>query len=232
MIDSVVIGEYDSYYDFDASMKEREIGEPKKKSIKETVPFSNEVYDFTKINGEIYWEERVLTYVFEILADSPIELEEKKRNFKKWIMNVHKQRLYDPYIEDYYFTATFDDISCDDSEIEKSTITVTFTANPYMTSEFYKAYEIVATEESQAVEIYCNSCHGIVPDIVNLEGDIVLGIDSNPESDYGYIGSSYNLSAGITRNTSIKLTPGLNKFHINSVSGEVPVRIVFHEEVL
>lgn len=132
MFDSVVIGNKDSFYDYEASMKEREIGEPKKKSIKETVPFSNVVYDFTKINGEIYWEERPLTYVFEITADSPEFLEVKKQDFKAWVMNVHEENLYDPYIEHYHFVATFDDIKCDDSEIEKSTITVAFTAYPYM----------------------------------------------------------------------------------------------------
>lgn len=167
MFDSVVIGNKDSFYDYEASMKEREIGEPKKKSIKETVPFSNVVYDFTKINGEIYWEERPLTYVFEITADSPEFLEVKKQAFKAWVMNVHQEKLYDPYIENYHFIATFDDIKCDDSEIEKSTITVTFTAYPYMQANAPTEFivNLVAGEE-KTVKLYNHSSRKVNATII------------------------------------------------------------------
>lgn len=220
LFDSVIIGEHDSYYDFDASMKEREIGEPKKKSIKETVPFSNKIYDFTQINGEIYWEERILTYVFEIMADSPMELERKKQDFKKWIMNIHEEELHDPYIEDYHFVATFDEMSCDDSEIEKSTITVTFTAYPYMISDKTRVYTVNATEEEQEVKIYVNSCHKITPRFLS-EVPFVL--------QYGY--TSYEFDAGLTEHNLIRLKDGLNYVYIKSTRGEGKIGISFYEEV-
>ena len=69
LIDQLTIKSTSSYDDFEASIKERMIGAPKKKIIKETVPFSNETHDFSGINGEIYWEERTLKYVFEIIAN-------------------------------------------------------------------------------------------------------------------------------------------------------------------
>ena len=67
MIDQLKIGAIGSYDKFGASVSERKIGNPKKKSIKDTVAFSNKTYDFSKIDGELYWEERPLEYIFEIL---------------------------------------------------------------------------------------------------------------------------------------------------------------------
>jgi hypothetical protein len=115
-LDELRIGDKYSYKDFSASVRDRKISAPVKKKIKETVPFSNETYDFTSINGEIYWEERTLEYVLEMDAETAEQLESKKIDFKTWVMNVEKQELHDPYIKDYHFLATFDDIEFDDSE--------------------------------------------------------------------------------------------------------------------
>jgi predicted Ser/Thr protein kinase len=79
MLDQLIIGDKGSCDDFEASVKERVIHPPKKKSIKKTIPFSNVTHDFSAINGEVYWEERTLEYIFEIIANSAEELEEKKQ---------------------------------------------------------------------------------------------------------------------------------------------------------
>ena len=69
MIDQLIIGSKKSYDDFGASVSERTIHQPKKKTIKETVPFSNITHDFSGIDGEVYWEERKLEYIFENMPD-------------------------------------------------------------------------------------------------------------------------------------------------------------------
>ena len=221
LFDTVIIGKKDSLQDYDASMKEREIGEPKKKSIKETVPFSNKIYDFTKIDGEVYWEERPLTYIFEITADTPEELEDKKSAFKTWIMNVHEEKLYDPYIENHHFIATFDEISCDDSEIEKSTITVDFTAYPYMMSNDAKVYTFALNANSEKkVMILNKSSHRITPTIIS---DVNVTIQMND--------SSYSFSSGETTSSSFCFEMGTNEVTILAgSSGKVTFK--FYEEVL
>lgn len=199
MIDTVIIGNKSSYDDFDASMKERTIGEPKKKSIKDTVPFSNKIYDFSKINGELYWEERPLDYVFEIMADSPEELEEKKMVFKRWVMNVMEEELHDPYIPDYHFIATFDDCECDDSEVLKSTITVKFTAYPYMVANEKTIYSVslTANEEKQVV-VKNDSAHRVTPTFIN---DVAVVIARDSES--------YAISAGKTTDETFQFEEGI-----------------------
>lgn len=210
----------DSAYDFDASMSEREISEPKKKSIKETVPFSNAIYDFTKINGEIYWEERTLTYVFEIIADSPEELEDKKRTFKDWVMNVHEEELHDPYIKDYHFLATFSEISCDDSEIEKSTITVVFTAYPYMISDAKRSFHFPLSTELTERKVVNNSSHRIVPTFIS---DVAFTVQ--------FGGISYSFPSGEVTHEPLKLDVGNNLLSFQTSSSTGTVKVEFNEEV-
>ena len=163
MIDQLIIGNTKSYDTFGASVKERKIHAPKKKTIKETVPFSNKTHDFSAIDGEVYWEERQLDYIFEILADSPEELEEKKTAFFSWIMNVREEKLYDPFTEGYHYLATFEDIDPDDSEIEKSTITVTFTAYPYKIANEATVTTQTITTSEKTITINNKSSHRIIP---------------------------------------------------------------------
>lgn len=142
MIDQILIGDKASFDDFNASVAGRFIGLPKKKSIKATVPFSNVTHDFSAINGELYWEDRELEYVFEIMADDPEELEELKSKFAAWVMNTQGANLHDPHIPDYHFQATYDDMKVDDDEgMDKTTLTVTFTAYPFKIANEPKVYE-------------------------------------------------------------------------------------------
>lgn len=223
MYDQVVIEDKASQDDFDASMSERKIGEPVKKAIKESVPFSNVTYDFTNINGEPYWEERPLEYIFEILADTPEELEQKKKRFSNWIMLVHQQKLYDPFIKDYHFVATFDSMDCDDSEIDKSTITVKFSAYPFKVSNEKKVYENnILSGDEIAIEIENDSSHIIIPTI-ETSSDITIKMDN----------ATYGLSAGKIESENLEFKPGIINMTIKNTSDiDSVVAISFSEEVL
>lgn len=220
MIDQLIIGDKASFDDFEASVKERTIKDGKKKEAKDTVPFSNLTYDFSAINGEVYWEEKELEYIFEITADTPEELEEKKIAFKSWIMNVMAEDLHDPFIHGYHFVATFNDIDVDDSEFEKSTITVLFTAYPYMISNFEKmrVYSLQADVES-SITIQNNSSHRVTPTLSSdVPFTVVLG------------GLSYSLPAGEIKDGAIKLAVGANALTLKAAE-DCAVKISFYEEV-
>lgn len=221
MIDQLIIGTNASYDDFEASVKERKVHKPKKKSIKETVPFSNVTYDFTAINGEIYWGETTLEYVFETTANTPEELEEKKQLFTSWIMNVMNAELHDPFIHGYHFNATFDSIGIDDSEIEKSTITVTFTAYPYMISNTKKSYSIgMETEEETTVKIMNDSSHRITPTFIADVPFYLIDKDL-----------TYTFPAGETTVEEIIFGVGENMLKVKAKNTAGMLRIEFYEEV-
>ena len=222
MLDQLRIGDSYSYDDFLASVAERKIGKPKKKIIKETVPHSNKTYDFSKINGEIYWEERELEYTLELDAETPEELEELKIALSGWLMNIVEEDLFDPFIEDYHFKATFEDIDFDDSEIEKTTATVKFKAYPYMLANEEKVYTVsIPTDEALTVTVKNNSNHRITPTLI-VEAESI-------RFDFG--GSSYAISEGETTDEAFMLPVGENDFIIqpNEVGGNLTIK--FTEEV-
>lgn len=220
MLDQLIIGNRASYDDFEASVKERTIKDGAKKEIKDSVPFSNVTYDFSAINGEIYWEDKELEYTFEITADTPEELEVKKIAFKSWIMNVMGEKLYDPFILDYHFIATYKSIDIDDSEIEKSTITATFTAYPYMIANRAKEHSLsMGSSFTATVCINNDSSHRITPTFVS---DVGFTVEMG--------GSSYAIPAGETTDDSFKLEVGVNTLVIKANTGAT-LSISFHEEV-
>jgi hypothetical protein len=223
MIDQLIIGEKASFDDFEASLARRKIGQPAKKSIKQTVPFSNVTYDFTAFNGEIYWEERELEYTFEITATSPEELEEKKTAFASWIMNIMDAEIHDPFIPDYHFVGTFDDMDFEDEEgLDKTTATVKFTAYPYKVANVPKVHDVVISPKgTQTFTMMNESSHKVTPTLIT-DGAIMVTIDND----------SYSLSAGEYTDETIKIPTGLMTMIIaNLTSSNCSVSVSFCEEV-
>lgn len=224
MIDQIKIGNKSSFTDFEASVCQRKIGKPKKKSIRETVPFSNIVYDFSAINGEVYWEERDLEYVFEITADTPKQLEVKKQAFATWIMNIGEEELKDPFIDGYHFKATYSDITEEDDEsVEKTTITVIFKAYPYMIADYPEEYvATLGAGGKTSITIVNNSSHRLLP---------TLTIDSPCSITFN--GITYTVPAGEYVGDGLWLVVGENLFEISnpSTSAKCNVKIHFYEEI-
>ena len=220
MLDQLQIGEKYSYNDFSASVRERKISAPVKKKIKETVPFSNEIYDFSSINGEIYWEERTLEYILEMDDMSAEELEKLKIAFRTWVMNVENEKLYDPFIKGYHFIATFDSVDFDDSEFEKTTITLIFTAYPYMISDSNRRYSHEITTTEQTIVIVNNSSHKITPTFISsVPASIQLG------------NVTYSMGATEVSDDSLKLEIGENVLKVKSTSTSGIFTVEFAEEV-
>lgn len=223
MIDQLTIGEKSSYDDYGASLSAREIGMPKKKTIKQTVPYSNATYDFSAINGELYWEERELKYVFEMTAQTPEELEEMKAAFADWVMNVMNEKIFDPFIPDYHFEGTFDDITfADEEDIEKTTVTVKFTAYPYKIANYAKEYTYNTNSVNGAHTVYVEntSSHRVIPRIILSANSFIANDNTN-----------YFLEAGEICDDRFMLERGTNKFELFA-SPNVTVTFIYFEEVL
>lgn len=196
MIKQLIINGKKSYDDFDLYISERTISQPKKKSIKESVPFSNVVYDFSDINGEIYWEERTLKYVFDFAELSTEEVEVAKSKALTWLMNVHDTDIYDPYIGDYHFHGSFESDSWSE-DFGAGTLTINFSVYPYK----------ISNSDTSIIEEIGDELTGSSPLIINnsasddLESLTIYGA-SEQETTNGYQlvdFSSGTISTGITK---------------------------------
>lgn len=223
MLDQLIIGTKKSLDDFGASLAEREIGTPPKKEIKETVPFSNLTYDFSKIDGEIYYEERELKYVFEMIADTPEELEDMKTEFSTWVMNVMDESIFDPYIPNYHFVGTYADIKySDDDWMIKTTATVKFDAYPYKIANDITEYAVaVAAGDEEEITITNKSSHRLTPTVnTNTAVTVIIG------------NVSYAVGAGETTDDALKVAASETVVTVkNATSTAATVTFSFYEEV-
>lgn len=223
MLDQVKIGDKFSLDDFGASMAFRTISHPAKKEIKETVPFSNRTYDFSKINGEQYWNERELQFVFEITANNPEDLEHKKYRFSNWVMNVFNEEIHDPFDQEFHYLGTFSDLEYDDEEcVEKTTATVSFMAYPYKIANKATNFVVVVPANSRkTVNVLNDSGHRIVPAVTT---ERAVTIEKN--------GSSYVFASGTSSNSIFSLDMGDNLMNIQNANGsECVVKVSFFREV-
>src|SRR5690625_3925377 len=126
---------------------ERDIGYPEKEKIKVKVPFSNIEYDFSEIYGEQTYTERLLTYTLNILDKNVINDTQRinilETKISNWLMNSSgKQRLYDDAIPGYYYYAEVEGGVSFDGLWNHGTLTVEFTAYPFMISELEEGNDI------------------------------------------------------------------------------------------
>ena len=211
MLDQLVVGKRGTFEDFEASLKQRTISLPEKKSIKQTVPFSNVTYDFSAVDGEVYWEERALDYVFEIMADTPEELEQKKAAFFSFIMNVMNEELHDPYDPDWHYFGTYETLTpSDDDSVEKSTITVTFAVYPYKIANNRTAVQFVVPAGGSVEKAVLNeSSHRITPTLI-ATAPLSMQIGS----------TIYNVPQGETKDDSCKIEPGASPVIVTNDGAE------------
>lgn len=223
VLDQLVIGEIGSLEEYEASVKEIRIKDPEKKEIKETVAFSNVTYDFSMINGELYWKERDIEVDFEIMADTPEELTRKKAAFDNWVMNVFGENIYSPYDPDFHYVGTYSKKSyADESNKEKTVATVVFKAYPYKIANDPDLFHFTVPGNSSITDyIVNNSSHRIVPTIVSM-AEIVIRHEN----------TSYGVPMGETTDEAFKLKPGKNELTlVNSLSDPCAVTLKFYKEV-
>lgn len=232
MIDQLTIGEKSSFDDFGASLAKRTIGAPKKKTIKETLPYSNNTYDFSAINGEVYWEERELEYIFEMTASTPEDLEDMKTAFANWVMNVMNEDIFDPFIFGYHFVGTFSEMDFEDDEgLDKTTATVKFTAYPYKLANNVKKYTYtVAAGATIDVAIINDSAHRVTP-MFKASGEILIKRETETALESWGFGAGEGILA--SGGKIFMLEKGVTTLSLNNTkSTACTLEIWFNEEVL
>lgn len=125
-----------SYKDLGITMPpQREIGIPNKIKNKRRVPFSNVIYDFSRLYGEETYEERTLTYNFNIggIRATKEQMTAERTQIVNWLMHSEgKQPLYDDTIPGWHFLAEVEGNMSFQENWRTGVLTVTFTAYPFM----------------------------------------------------------------------------------------------------
>lgn len=208
-----------SYTNFGLAIKSRTISLPSKKIIKEEVPFRNGAYDFSNINGELYWEERELEYTFDIAEFTAEEMEKIKDNVVDWLFNIHDTDIEDDYTPNYYYHGSYDSNSWSE-DFGQGELKVVFVVYPYKYAKTLTTTSISATTTAQTITINNDSSHKIIP-TVTTNGSVEITIGAN----------TYSLSSGTYTSSSFILSKGENIWSIKTTTDTANVNISFRKEV-
>lgn len=123
---------YHSNDDFGQLVASRSISGLKKKGARVSVPFMNGSYDFSGLYGDVFFEDRTLTYVFDLIDDTPDALLDQMSRFLGWASSIDNDEIHDDDLPHYHYLGSYE--GCEpafDESGEAVTLTVTFTVYPF-----------------------------------------------------------------------------------------------------
>jgi hypothetical protein len=92
----------------------------------------NGYYDFSALNGAPAWNERKIEYSFDVVNDSPVELDFFVSHVLDWLSNVHDADIFDDTVYRYHWHGSYDSAKVDwDESGLKAEIAVTFVVHPF-----------------------------------------------------------------------------------------------------
>ena len=212
--DGIRANDLHSYHDFDLCIKHRKISLPKKKIIQQTVPFMNGYYDFSALNGSPVWESRTVSYIFDIMGDTPEETEAYLDRVLDWVCNVHEVDIFDDTMPDYHWHGSYES---SDPNWDESGMAVELTVN-FICYPFKIANNPTTANLSAGTHTIVNTGMTVAPIAYS---DSVAAIQLG-----NYVQS---IPAGVSVKLSIDLERGNNTV---TIAGDSPVKLKFYKEVM
>lgn len=203
-----------SITDWDLLMTSKSIGDAEPKIITVEIPGSDGVKDLTEAFGEVNYNNRTLTFNFD-LFQSPSEWWTLKEKISKYLHGKKRKIILDTDPNYYYFgrckTITFS------NDYTVAHLTIEFDCEPYK----YKLSETAVTNSVIAgtTYTYSNLSKSVIPTLV-LSDDMTL--------EFG--GNTYSLSAGTQKVLDIKFVEGNNSIKVTAGSGTLTVK--YQEAIL
>lgn len=215
-------------------MHSKSIQPPSKKKIKESVPFMNGSYDFSTVgsNGEINYNERIITIVLGLPADSKERLQIIYSNVLEWLLDSGQCRLVFDDDPTYYYIAEVEETSTFDQFMEFGRLTVTFTAEPFKSSINYVVddiWDIFNFEEDVVQELQFNVKTTKAISVYNAGRIITPTINVDAELSIVSKGVTYTLLSGDNTFYDLKLYHGYNDMVIN---GNGNIKFLFEKQVI
>lgn len=158
--DGIRIKDKHSYGTFGLQMKFRKIGLPKKKNIRQTVPFMNGYHEFSAMYGDPAWDERIIEYTFDVINDNPVELDHFVSYVLDWLGTVQDDDIFDDTVYNYHWHGSYDDASVEwDESGMQAEITVLFVVHPFKIADAETVHTLAAgthviTNKGMAVAPY------------------------------------------------------------------------------
>lgn len=218
--------------DYNMWLVSRSAPTPPEKEIIDSVPYMQGHYDFSDVMGERIYNNRTLSYVFEIKNRHYTSRKNVQTSLENWLMRSGIAPLYDDHAEGYYYMAKCTYINTEDAT-GGLRVTVDFDGYPFKISEAEEGHDIW--------------------DIFNFELDVSIlneyQINGSTEVDLYNVGSNsrapkitassamvivkdgvtYNVPAGQSQNDSFRLMIGDNPM---TITGNGSIKFHWYKELL
>ena len=132
---------------------------PSVKRIRETVPYMNGSYDFSKLNGELTYEDRIISYTFDITGNDAEEMNAKKHDVSAWLCAVHEEDIQDDDYPNLHFVGSYHESDWEEDD-GQGELTIKFICKPYMCAN---VETVIAAGTNVSLTIQNDSDHRIVP---------------------------------------------------------------------
>lgn len=215
-------------------MQSKLIQSPSKKKIKDSVPFMNGSYDFSTVgsNGELIYNERDITVVFGLPAETKEGLQVLYSKAMEWLVDTGKHKLVFDVMKDYYFMAEVEDATSFEETMEFGKLEVKFLADPFKYSINYIGLDLWDTFNFEE-DIVQDSAYDVsgsrTINLYNPGRSVRPVINCNSPMTIIQNGRSYNLSTGDNKPYGFYLTTSMNLLTIN---GTGRINFIFRKESL
>ena len=227
-----------TFDDFGITVSSKNVGYPDKKKIKVAIPFSNVEYDFSELYGDQTYTERPITFVLNVIDKHVLNDTQRVNTLEtslvNWLMNSNgKQRLYDDATPGYYYLAEVEGGLDFDELWNHGTLTVEFTAYPFMIAELEEGNDIWDTfnfelDVAQVTEFNVNGTLDVILYNVGTTG-LNPKITTSAPMEIVKDNITYNLPNGTSQSDDFKLSSGENKLTIN---GNGTIKFTFYKELI
>ena len=220
--------------EYDMHLIERSAPTPAEKEIIESVPFAHGVYDFSNILGERIFDNRPISYTFQIYEHDYDRRKHEQTVLENKLLGTHITTLEDSYDEDYYYLGKCVSINTTDDHVyNRLIVVVEFNCYPFKISKLPEGHDIwdefnfeldvaqvVKHEVSGTKEItlYNVGAPSVVPTII---------ASSEFTIEKGTV--SVTVPSGTSKSELIRLQTGENKL---KVTGNGTIEFNFHKELI
>lgn len=113
----------------------RAISPPVKKTALKSIPYMDGQLDFSQLGGRAYFESRTLSFAFDLIGDSPEELEMCVSALREFCAYAFDVDIYDDDSPYYHWHGSFSAFEEDPDEYGlSSSVTASFAVDPYKIS--------------------------------------------------------------------------------------------------
>lgn len=211
---------------------ERSAPTPEEKAITESVPFMQGHFDFSTILGGRVYENRPLTYQFEILERDYLTRKIFQTSLENWLMKGGYEPLYDDHAPEYHYLAKCESVETADA-YGGLTVNIEFDAYPFKIAELAEGNDIWDTFnfELDVAQVTKFSVNGSVNIILYNVGanNLTPAIKATAPMTIIKDGVSYSIPAGETNSYEFVLCQGENPM---SIRGNGAIEFLFYKELI